>query len=75
METKSDVSDPNDVFLAGLATALESQDGVDHELAAFLRTHLLKVGPDADAVARVLESILDLARERASSQTVVHADA
>jgi hypothetical protein len=62
------------VFLAQLGDSLANQEGVDADLAAILKTHLLTASPAKDAVPRAKAAIAKLTVERAAAPTEDAAD-
>jgi hypothetical protein len=62
------------VFLAQLGDSLANQEGVDVDLAAILKTHLLTDSPAKDAVPQAKVALVTLAVERAAAPTADAAD-
>lgn len=52
MDGEAELDDSPAGFLTSLGEQLSEKDGVDVDLAEILRTHLLKVSPTQDAVAK-----------------------
>ncbi len=55
-------------FLEEAGRSLDAKNGVDLELAAILKTHLLKDGASNDAVNLARDAIVQLAGERAAKE-------
>jgi hypothetical protein len=66
MENQENPDQSPESFLADLGKRLSERDGEDAELTAILKTHLLKVSPANDAVARAMADIKLMADQRAN---------
>ena len=74
MEGEEIEADTPEAFVAALGDSLSNSDRVDADLAGILKTHLLKIDPEDNAVAAAKDAIDKLAGERAAPPETEEAD-